>query len=133
MILLDTHVLLWLIKGDKPLGKKARTIIEQAFADNKLAVSAITFWEIAMLYRRKRITLQMPVSFFRQFLFKMGLREVAITGEIGILAAELDNFHPDPADRIIAATALIKKADLITADALILAWQNGLICHDARH
>ncbi len=56
IFLLDTHVLIWLLEGSEKLGKQARKIIEQAFAEEAVAVSAITFWEIAMLEQRQRIS-----------------------------------------------------------------------------
>ena len=56
-----------------------------------------------------------------------------MSGKIGILAAELENFPRDPADRIITMTALTRGATLITADARILAWQGQLARLDARN
>lgn len=55
-----------------------------------------------------------------------GLRELPLTGDIAILAAQLENLHSDPADRIIAATAITHDAVLITADANLLQWRNRL-------
>ena len=63
---------------------------------------------------------------------ELGIQEVPVSGDIGILAAELEDFPRDPADRIIAATALTRGATLITADTSILGWQGTLSRHDAR-
>ena len=60
-----------------------------------------------------------------------GIEEVPVTGEIGIMAAELEDFPADPADRIIAATALTLGATLVTADRRILDWNGQLSRHDA--
>jgi antitoxin (DNA-binding transcriptional repressor) of toxin-antitoxin stability system len=57
---------------------------------------------------------------------------IKITGEIGILSTEVEDFHGDPADRIIAATAVVHGATLITADSRILARSGTLGRHDAR-
>jgi len=120
IFLLDTHALIWLIESDNQLGSQARKLADNAFVEEKLAVSAMTFWEISMLQQRQRISLSLPVSQWRKELLMMGLQEIPMTGETGIVSNELENFHADPADRIITATALLENATLITADKLIL-------------
>jgi PIN domain nuclease of toxin-antitoxin system len=131
-LLLDTHALVWLLQGSRFLGPAARQMAGTAAQDQALFVSAITFWEVAMLQGRGRLVLPLPVVLWRRNLLETGVLEVPITGEIGILAAELQDFHPDPADRIIAATAQLQGAVLLTADARILNWTGQLQRHDAR-
>lgn len=132
MILLDTHVLIWLDEGSSQLGAVSRKLIDKALQDEHLAVSSISFWEISMLRAKERIMLSISTNQLRSELIGSGLQEIPITGDIGILAAELENFHGDPADRLITATTIKKSATLITADKKILAWKNA--CHrmDAR-
>lgn len=60
-----------------------------------------------------------------------GATELALTGEIAILARELDGLHADPADRFIAATAIAHNAALITADDRLLRWRHSLRRHNA--
>ncbi len=132
MILLDTHVLLWLDSGDPRLGAATRRAIDRALVEDELTVSAISFWESAMLHERGRIRLLQPLSSWRRELLESGLIEVAIDGEIWILAASLPDFHSDPADRLIAATAALHRATLCTADERILGWSGDLLRHDAR-
>ena len=132
MTLLDTHVLVWLMEGQKDLGKNARSAADQALAQNDLFVSAITFWEITMLAFKGRLRLNQPPEAWRRDILKLGLAEIPVCGEIGIAAATLPDFHADPADRIIAATASLKNAVLITADARILRWGGPLHSLDAR-
>jgi len=74
IFLLDIHVLIWLIEGENQLGKQARKFADQAFAEEKLAVSAMTFWEISMLQQRQRISLSLPVTQWRQELLTRGLQ-----------------------------------------------------------
>ena len=126
MILLDTHTLMWLAEGHPQLGGRARQLADQALAHDGLGVSAITFWEIAMLHQRGRIQLLQPVAAWRQVLVDQGVREWPVTGEVGIAAAALLDFHPDPAGRFIAATALLHGATLVMADDRILAWSGTL-------
>jgi len=132
VILLDTHTLIWLTEGHPQLGDSARRLVDEALADDDLGISAITFWETAMLHQRGRIQLVQPVEAWRRTLVDQGLREVPLTGEVCIAAAALREFHADPADRFITATALLYGATLVTADYRILAWSGGLQRHDAR-
>lgn len=132
MILLDTHVLLWLRSGDARLGVQSRARIDNALASDQLAVSAIAFWEVAMLRQRKRIELEPPVAAWRSALLREGLHELPISGEAGFAAAELRNFHSDPADRLMVATARLARAGLLTADERILSWTGRLRRYDAR-
>jgi PIN domain nuclease of toxin-antitoxin system len=132
VILLDTHALIWLTEGQPELGDKARHLADEALANDDLGISAITFWEIAMLHQRGRIQLVQPVEAWRRTLVDRGLREWPLTGEVGIAAATLVDFHPDPADRFITATALLHGATLVTADDRILTWSGTLQRHNAR-
>ena len=122
MILLDTHVLVWLDEGNSRLGADTLLHINSALASGTLAVSAISFWEIAMLVRKNRLEMQLDPGIWRNDLLNSGLREIPMDGAIGIRAAELSRFHGDPADRIIVATALQIAATLVTADQKILGW-----------
>jgi PIN domain nuclease of toxin-antitoxin system len=132
MILLDTHALLWMDRNDGALGKDARLVIEQAWRKGAVGVSAISFWESALLAQRGRIALPVPVEIWRADLLGAGVIEIAIDGGIALLATQLDNLHRDPADRFIIATALRNAALLVTADANILEWPAALKRQNAR-
>ena len=131
-VLLDTHALVWLLEGDEHLGHEARQLADAAARADTLLVSAMTFWEVAMLARRHRLVLAQPAASWRQKVLELGIAEIPMSGDIGILATELEDFPPDPADRIIAATAAVHGATLITADSSILGWKGQLSRHDAR-
>ena len=125
MILLDTHVLIYLLFDESRLGRQSRQLIAEAWPDDNVAVSAITFWEVAMLHEKGRMTLLRNIESWRTSLLEDGLLEIAVSGQIGIRANTLPDFHPDPADRIIVATAL-EGHQLITADRRILEWPGPL-------
>jgi len=130
--LLDTHVLIWLTTGDPRLGKDAKSRTDKALAEDTLAVSAMSFWEIKMLHQKGRIDLHQPIDSGRKDLLDLGILEIPVTGDIGIAAAALTDLHQDPADRIIIATAAREGALLLTADRCILDWNGSLRRQDAR-
>lgn len=120
MILLDTHVLVWLAEASPRLGGKARKAIDAAYRESEVMVSAISFWEVATLARKGRIRLDMALQTWRKDFIEQGVIEIPVTGEIGTKAAGLDPFHGDPADRLIVATALQHALTLVTADERLL-------------
>ena len=125
LLLLDTNALLWLRSGDERLGVVALREIERAWQADELAVSAISFWEVAMLVRKGRIRLADDVHTWRREHLEQGVVEIPIDGEIGMRAVMLSNFHDDPADRLIVSTALGGHR-LVTSDRRILEWPGRL-------
>ena len=130
MILLDTHVMLWLRLGEPRLGTNARREIDQAWQSNEVGVSAISFWEVAMLKDKGRIRFPMDVELWRREQLAQGLVEISVDGEIATRAGLLPHMHGDPADRLIVATALADHR-LVTADRRILDWPGQLSRLDA--
>ena len=132
LILLDTHALIWLDRHDSALGQNSRKLVDEALRDEALAVSAITFWEIAMLVVKGRFAMDIGLERWRLDLIGSGLVELPLDGGIGLAAAQLDDLHGDPADRFILATAIANDATLLTADRQLLDWSGRLARHDAR-
>lgn len=132
MIVVDTHVLVWLCSKDERLGEQARELADIALTEWRLWVSSITFCEVAYLVRQSRLPMSVPVVQWRRDLLAEGLRERMIDGTLAIEAVELADFHKDPADRLIVATAITMGADLLTADQKILDWPGPLDRIDAR-
>ena len=100
MIILDTHVLVWVAEDDAQLGRAAGGRIERTLQRDELAVSAFTFWEIAMLVTKGRLRLSASAALARRRALESGIREVPVTGDIGLAAATLHDFHGDPADPV---------------------------------
>lgn len=121
-ILLDTHALVWLVSGNARLGIQARSVIQHAAAKNLLLVSAITPWEIAMLVRKGRLTLDRDVGDWVETSLKLpGIWLEPLSAQVAIASTRLPGaIHKDPADRIIAATARHLGALLLTEDNLLL-------------
>jgi PIN domain nuclease of toxin-antitoxin system len=120
MILLDTHTAIWLLGQPENLSQSARVFIEQGVrAGEHLACSLISLYEAGYAGQRGRLQLAYPVE---SFLAQMQERFdwLPLTAEIALSAASLPApFHGDPMDRFIAATAIVHKCPLITADRRI--------------
>jgi len=132
VIILDTHVLVWLAEDNPRMGRRAVALADGALLDDALAVTSISFWEVAMLAQKGRLELGRTASELRRRTLEQGVREIPIDGDIGIKAAQLEAFHGDPADRLIVASAIAAEATLMTADDAILRWKGKLARRDAR-
>ena len=121
MILLDTHVLVWAVEGDRRLGANAAAAIEEARRSDRIGVSAMTPWEIALLAQRGRLRLALDVgAWIDAALGVQGVEVLPIEPAIAVASARLPGqLHADPADRFIVATARHWNAPLATADGEI--------------
>ncbi len=131
-VVLDTNALIWSLEDVHRLGPLARRAINSASRDSRLMTSAASFWEVAVLAVKKRISLDRPVVQWRIDALRSGIEEVPLNGEIAVEAVMLPDLHGDPGDRFIAATAIRMQASLVTSDARLLAWKGPLVCIDAR-
>lgn len=117
MILVDTHVVIWLALETANISKEARAAIEETRQSGQgLAISDITLLEIAQIEKKHRIKLNASLE---TFLSEVEARFVALpmTGRVCVRAMGLPAGYPkDPADRIIGATALVEGIPLVTAD-----------------
>jgi PIN domain nuclease of toxin-antitoxin system len=118
VIVLDTHTLLWWVNDPSTVSRPAKKAIDAAVKSRSVRVSCITSWEIAMLVERGRLRLALDV---RDWLCRCEalpfVSFVAVSNAIAVESVRLPDFpHADPADRIIAATALSLGAALVTKD-----------------
>ncbi|WP_423930095.1 type II toxin-antitoxin system VapC family toxin [Candidatus Palauibacter sp.] len=130
LILLDTHVVLWHECGDRRLGQRTRRLVERALLRRQAAVSAISFWEVAMRVHGRHVDFLFDPEAWRRDLLAQGLTEIPVNGLIGVRAGLLEGLRGDPADRLIVATAL-EGHQLVTADRRILGWPGKLNRMDA--
>ena len=117
MILVDTHVVVWLAFDQDQISRKARAAIDNARrSGDGLAISDITLLELGTLASKGRIQLDISLESFLQ---EVEARFVVlpISGRACVRAIGLPAAYPkDPADRIIGATALVEGLSLLTAD-----------------
>jgi PIN domain nuclease of toxin-antitoxin system len=132
VILLDTHAAIWVASDDPALGKRSRAAARMALGQDQLAVSAISFWELALLIAKGRLKSFDSAAEMRAQILHGGIVELPLTGDIALRAVDLGNLPGDPADRFIAATAICHGATLITADDHLLTWRHSLKRMDAR-
>ena len=104
------------------MGAVALQAIDRALAEGQLGIASISFWEIAMLVGKGRLDIRMELDVWRLELLRNGLQEIPLDGATALRSAQLQDFHGDPADRMIVATALTCSASLATADRKILTW-----------
>lgn len=123
LIVLDTHIWIWLIQGDARLGSAAREIIQREVGEKAVLVAAISIWETAMLVGRGQLALPVDISTWTRRAFdETGLRLAPLEPQIAIDTARMSWTHRDPADRMIVATARHWQAPLMTVDREIRAF-----------
>ncbi len=116
-IICDTHVLIFWQDAPDRLSNTARDTLETGLHDKALSCSDISFWEIAMLIHSGRLRRDIsPVQYMEDLCLVLSLTVLPITPEIASLSQGDFFIHKDPADRLIAATAILHNAPLITAD-----------------
>lgn len=123
MIVLDTHIWVWWVHADDRL-TLGQTQIIQANEKDSIGISAISLWEVAKLVEYNRLELPCPLhEWFPEALNYPGVRLIPLTPEIAIESTQLPReFHRDPADQIIVATARLCDCPLVTSDDKILKY-----------
>ena len=123
-IICDTHIPLFWANAPSRLSRNAAAALEKGRQDGQLAIADISLWEIALLQERGRLRLPddvAAVEYLSRLLQALSLNVLPITAEIAVLSRSPLFQHGDPADRLIAATALHGRWPLITADEKLRA------------
>lgn len=123
MILLDTHVWIFLVDGaSEEISASAHAAIESA---EELFISPFSCWEVAMLAKKERLVLGFATEKWIDNALKFPhLKLAGLSTEILVKSVEIETLHPDPADRIIATTALVNNYPLVTKDRRLRDWSD---------
>ena len=117
MIVLDTHAWIWWTSEPKKLSRPARYRLRKA---DRIGVPAISCWEFAMLVDRGRIRIDRgAVEWIEQALAQPRVELLPLTPSVAVTSTQLGDFHGDPADRLVVATAIVHSAKLISQDGKI--------------
>lgn len=125
MIILDTHIFIWLINGNEKLQKSGiLTHINKAAKNSSIFIPAISLWEISMLVSKDRISIsENTIDWIKNATSAPGISIYPLSPEVAYESTVLPGkFHSDPADRMIVATARILDGTLITFDSKILKY-----------
>ncbi|MFZ0795622.1 MAG: type II toxin-antitoxin system VapC family toxin [Candidatus Korobacteraceae bacterium] len=119
MLVLDTHVLIWMLGDSAKISANAHRAIQDARRNGVIAIADISLWELAWVAENRRIRISGTVEgFIREATARLVVKPA--TPEIAALAARLPAPYPrDPMDRLIGATAVVEGAYLVTADQRI--------------
>ena len=125
-LLLDTCALVWLGMGEGGLSVAARRRIESA---PTLFYSSISAWELARLAKEEKIEIHVDVEdFLSDLVVRYDLVSIPVSDEISIASAKLPDFHKDPADRIIVATAILRNLIVVTGDGKFSQYGVKTLC-----
>jgi len=118
-LLLDTHVILWSAAEPEKLPSK---IVEELKKElNELWFSPISVWEILLLAEKGRVVIKADhEKSIRKMFKKLPFREAVINQEVAIQSRKINLPHQDPADRFLAATAIVYDLTLVTADRRLI-------------
>lgn len=117
MIICDTHVLVFDALAPAKLSAKARRRLKDGESAGQLACADISLWEIAMLIAKRRLKIDEESGpFIQAVLDARGYRVLPITSEIAAISQSANFNQKDPADRLVAATALAAGAELLSGD-----------------
>ena len=119
-LLLDTHIWLWSLLDPARLSRSARNALTAP--DNRLHLSSISFWETLLLAESGRLALKPDAGrWIRNAIAASPVSEIPLTLDVVLASASVNLPHRDPADRLIAASAMAFDLTLVTADSRLIA------------
>jgi len=122
MILLDTHVWIWVVSNPENLSKKAKQYVKTAIVEKGIIISSISAWEVALLVVKNRLKLKLNVNdWITRSETLPFIQFIPVDNSVAVQSVNLpEPIHSDPADRIIIATAISMGIPVVTKDEKIL-------------
>lgn len=118
-LLLDTHIWIWSLLDPGRLGRRVGDELRDPA--NEVWLSPISVWETMLLFQRGRIvTTGDPAEWIRRALRTSPMRDAPLSREVALVGRSLQLEHDDPADRFLAASAVVHGLVLVTADSRLL-------------
>lgn len=124
-LLLDTHILLWAAGHPERLPAKARDLL--LTPGNNLAFSSASLWEIVIKRGLGRRDFSVDPRRLWRMLLAHGYQEIVVSSEHTLAVGELPELHRDPFDRLLIAQARVEKLALLTVDAQVAAYGEGVL------
>ena len=124
-LLLDTHIALWALTADRRLGKDARARI--ADPDNRVFVSAVSVWEIAIKHARNPTAVPLSGQQALEYFAAAGYEWLDIRPEHAAATEALPPLHQDPFDRLLVAQALTEPLRLLTHDSTLAPYSDTIL------
>jgi PIN domain nuclease of toxin-antitoxin system len=122
-LLLDSHVWVWTVSGDESLGWNAKALVRERSRHHAVAVSGISFWELAVKAAKGALEFSPDVRSWLASASRIpGVGVIDVDRDLMVRASLLDWSHGDPADRMLVATAISHQVELVTADRAILEY-----------
>jgi PIN domain nuclease of toxin-antitoxin system len=132
LILLDTHTLIWAASDPKKLGTKSLKLFETEILQGAVSVSVTSWLELDLLIERRNVLSRAILQRVKTFSIESGIVNLSVDAQVAQLAGDFVRAHGDHFDLMIAATACVHRATLITADTILLSWKHALLrCQDA--
>ena len=123
-LILDTHILLWMLDNSPKLSRDAREIMTAP--DAECYVSAVSFWEIAIKASLRRRDFRVEVARLVTGARSSGLRLLSFDPDHAVRVSRLPNHHADPFDRALIAQALAEPMTLLTQDTALAPYGNAV-------
>lgn len=123
-LLLDTHLLLWAAASSKRLPREARALLENV--DNEAYYSAASIWEITIKNSLGRKNFRIDLGALQSALPQIGLIELPVRAAHAVGVTRLPLIHRDPFDRLLIAQSIAEPLTLLTNDALLARYWDGV-------
>ncbi len=118
-LLLDIHIILWSVSSPEKLSPSVLAEVQNE--TNELWFSPISAWETILLAEKRRVILESEASeCFREIIRELSLSEAPLNLEVAVRSRDIKLPHQDPADRFLAATALVYGLKLVTSDERLI-------------